>query len=292
MFPITEVVTVRFFTKSVVAVLAVLSLTGCETVEGWTGGDKKTPAETAPVAIGGRLDSAPGIQPVPSFPVPGDRDLKVMTSKLSGGSVEIYDLDGPAPSMDYAGAGVPPVYQDPSGIPLATDPRVTVYPLDGYSSFQPEPSWPNAVLPVTGSVSHANSAPMALSPERATSVESGKLSSRSAPGVSNVYFAYGSSSLDGNDRSVLREVAETAKFAPVDRVSVEGYASQPTQTSDPVKAKILNLKESLKRATTVSEKLIEQGVPAEKIKTVGWGDTKPSGSSEAGERRVDIVTGQ
>ena len=282
----------RFFTKSVVAVLAILSLTGCETVDGWTSGSNKTPPETAPTVIGGRLDSAPGVQPVPSFPVPGDRDLKVMTSKLSGGSVEIYDLDGPVPSMESTSAGVPPVYQDPTGIPLATDPRVTVYPLDGYQSFQSEPSWPNAVLPVTGSVSHADGAPMALSPERATSVEGGKLSSRAAPGVSNVYFAYGSSSLDGSDKSVLRDVAETAKFAPVDRVSVEGYASQPTQTNDPVKAKILNLKESLKRATMVSEKLIEQGVPAEKIKTVGWGDTKPSGSSEAGERRVDIVTGQ
>jgi outer membrane protein OmpA-like peptidoglycan-associated protein len=282
---------VRFFTKSVVAVLAVLSLAGCETVEGWTGSKKKAPQEAPPPIISGRLDHAPGVQPVPNFPNPGARDLKIMTSKLSGGSVEIYDLDGPAPSMQSA--SVPPVYTDPSGIPLATDPRVTVYPVDGYSSFQAEPTWPNAVLPVSGNVSHAdgNAAP-SFSGERSASVEGGKLPSRATPNVSNIYFPYGSSSLDGNDQTVLRDVAETAKFAPVDRVSVEGYASQPAQTDDPVKAKILNLKESLKRATVVSEQLIEQGVPAEKIKTVGWGDTKPSGSGEAGERRVDIVTGQ
>ena len=280
----------RFFPKSVVAVLAVLSLAGCETVEGWSGGKKKAPQEDPPPTISGRLDNAPGVQPIPQFPAPTDNDLRVMTTKLSGGSVEIYDLNSPAPDMGYASGAVPPVYQDPQGIPLATDPRVTVYPVDGYSSFQPEPTWPNAVLPVTGSVSSADIGSSRFSGDR--TIESGKLSSRSAPGVSNVYFRYGSANLDGNDRSVLRDVAETAKFAPVDRVRVEGYASTPTQTNDPVKAKILNLKQSLKRASTVSEQLIEQGVPAEKIETKAGGDTKPSGAGEAGERRVDIVTGQ
>jgi outer membrane protein OmpA-like peptidoglycan-associated protein len=283
---------VRFFSKFVIAALMVLSLAGCETVEGWTGGKKKAPQEAPPPTISGRLDQAPGVQPVPDFPPPSDDDLRIMTTKLSGGSVEVYDLNGPAPSVDYAGGGVPPVYQDPQGIPLATDSRVTVYPLDGYSTFQPEPSWPNAILPVTGAVSHADVGPSRFSGERDQTVDGGKLASRAAPGVSNIYFPYGSSSLDGKDRSVLRDVAETAKFAPVDRVKVEGYASAPTQTDDPVKAKILNLKESLKRASTVSQHLIEQGVPAEKLETKAWGDTKPSGAGEAGERRVDIVTGQ
>ena len=277
----------RFFTKSVVAVFAMLSLAGCESL----GGKEKTPQEAPPQSISG-MENAPGVQPVPQFPAPTDNDLKIMTTKLSGGSVEIYDLNGPAPDMGYASGGVPPVYQDPQGIPLATDPRVTVYPVDGYASFQPEPTWPNAVLPVTGSVSRADGGVSPFSPERDQKVEGGKLPSRAAPGVSNVYFRYGSSNLDGGDRSVLREVAETAKFAPVDRVKVEGFASAPTQTNDPVKAKILNLKESLKRASTVSQHLIEEGVPAEKIETKAWGDTKPSGAGEAGERRVDIVTGQ
>jgi outer membrane protein OmpA-like peptidoglycan-associated protein len=279
---------VRFFPKSVVAVMAMLSLTACESL----GGKEKAPQEDPPPTISGRMENAPGVQPVPIFPAPTDNDLKVMTTKLSGGSVEIYDLNGPAPDMGYASGSVPPVYQDPQGIPLATDPRVTVYPVDGYSSFQPEPTWPNAVLPVTGSVSRADGGPSPFSPERDQNVEGGKLPSRAAPGISNVYFRYGSSNLDGTDRSVLREVAETAKFAPVDRVKVEGFASAPAQTNDPVKAKILNLKESLKRASTVSEHLIEEGVPAEKIETKAWGDTKPSGAGEAAERRVDIVTGQ
>jgi outer membrane protein OmpA-like peptidoglycan-associated protein len=289
----TEVGTVRFFTKSVFAVLAVLSLAGCETVEGWTGGSKKAPQEAPPPTISGRLDSAPGVQAIPNFPAPNDRDLKVMTTKLSGGSVEIYDLDQPAPDMQSA--SVPPVYTDPSGIPLSTDPRVTVYPVDGtYGTFQQEPSWPNAVLPVAGNAGRGGGeeARPQFSGERSANVEDGKLPSKADPGVSKIYFPYGSANLDGGDRTVLRDVAETAKFAPVDRVSVEGYASQAVQTDDPVKAKILNLKESLKRATVVSEKLIEEGVPAEKIKTVGWGDTKPTGSGEAAERRVDIVTGQ
>jgi len=274
-------------TKFAVAVLAVFSLTACETL----GGKEKAPQESAPVTISG-MENAPGVQPIPQFPAPTDNDLRVMTTKLSGGSVEIYDLNGSAPDMGYGSGAVPPVYQDPQGIPLATDPRVTVYPVDGYSAFQAEPTWPNAVLPISGSVSRADGEPSVFSGERSQKVEGGKMPSRSAPGVSNVYFRYGSSSLDGSDRGVLRDVAQTAKFAPVDRVKVEGYASAPTQTNDPVKAKILNLKESLKRASTVSEHLIEEGVPAEKIETKAWGDTKPSGAGEAGERRVDIVTGQ
>jgi len=272
-FPKTEGSTLKIFTKSVVAAIALLTMTGCETVDGWMKPDRRASVKSetpAPNSTYSTLDNAPGIRSVPDFPVPGDRDLKIMTSKLSGGSVEIYDLDGPVPLMDN-GPSVPPVYMADTGIPLATDPRVTVYPLDGdYSAYPVAPSWPNATLPIN---------PMPVS------------GPRTSAGRTSIYFPHGSANIEGKDQAVLLEAVEAAKFAPVDRVIVEGYASQQAQTGDPVRAKILNLKESLKRASTVSEQLIEQGVPAEKIKTVGWGDTKPSGGDEAQERRVDIVTG-
>jgi len=297
---------VRFFTKAWSVVLAVLlvlpMLTACETVEGWAdkvsrGGEPAQidVTDNGDAPVGDRLDSAPGVRPVPSFPVPGDRDLKVMTSKLSGGSVEIYDLDNPNASM----GGVAPVTPDYAGIPMATDPRVTVYPIDGYAAYPGEmrpdmpmqlagqKEWPNSVLPIGNA--GMMPAPDSFGNEERMGIEGGKLTSRAGSGVSNIYFPFGSANVDGADSSVLNDVAETAKFAPVARVSVEGHASPPTQSNDPVRAKILNLKESMNRASAVSQKLIEKGVPAEKIKTVGWGDTNSSGN-EASRRRVDIYT--
>jgi outer membrane protein OmpA-like peptidoglycan-associated protein len=302
-----EVVPVRLFTKPVLAVLACLivaPLGACDTAEGWNtkahrGGvpDQYDVVDSAPMPVTSRLEDAPGVRAVPDFPPPGDRDLKVMTSKLSGGSVEIYDLDG----STNMSAPVAPVTPDYAGIPMATDSRVTVYPIDGYAAYPGEmPSmqpatqkeWPNSILPMGQTYgSGMTPPPDSFGGDRRMAIENGKLVSKAGTAVSNIYFPYGSARLDRNDHGVLRNVAETAKFAPVDRVSVEGHASSPTQVNDPVKSKILNLKESMKRAAAVSEELIQKGVPAEKIKTVGWGDTKASSGGEAEQRRVDVYTG-
>ena len=285
-----------------VAALALLPLTACEGLGGWEERDptvQTTDTSTGkPMEISSsRLDNAPGVTPVPNFPVPQDRDLKVMTNKLSGGSVEIYNLD----DNTTAGAPVAPVQADYAGIPLATDPRVTVYPLDGSGGTYPgqlamnppEKTWPNSVLPVSPA-----SAPRGMTPppsawggDQPMDIVAGKLSPRVGTDVSSVYFNYGSAKLGSPERNALTSVAETAKFAPVDRVSVEGFASANAQTNDPVKAKILNLKESMNRAQSVSSNLIENGVPPEKIKTVAWGDTRPVPGNEASQRRVDVVTG-
>lgn len=218
--------------------------------------------------------------PMPEARALTSAELRNMTSIASNGSVEIYDIDGD----NYQAGGVPVVTQSPQGIPFATDSRVTVYPIDDYAPPPGvtygggilTPEWPNAAFPTDYNVG---------------AMDPGKLPSRAGQGISSVYFDYGSAQLSGGDRSVLNTVAETAKFAPVDRVSVEGHASSAAQTSDPIKAKILNLKESMNRAQAVSQDLIQRGVPAEKLKTVGWGDTKPNGVGEAQQRRVDIITG-
>lgn len=222
------------------------------------------------------LGNAPGLQPVQQFPVPSDRDLRVMTTKLSGGAVEIYDIDNGGSTAGAVSSSYPAVSSEqiPSGVPLAKDPRVTVYPLDGGefdagvyggTSYYQEPAWP---------------------------VSSASTASAGLPTGSHVYFDHGSANVTGSGKRVVSDAAETSKFAPVDRVSVEGHASSRVQTSDPIRGRILNLKESMNRAFEVSKDLIEQGVPAEKIKTVGWGDTKQDGDNEAQQRRVDIVTGQ
>lgn len=287
----------RFIAQTAMACIAafiVLPLGACDHLSGDDMNNDVT-VSSAGTSGGPRLDTVPGVRPVPQFPVPNDRDLKVMTSKLSGGSVEIYDIDSGMPQ----GAPVPAVQPDYVGIPMATDPNVTVYPLDGYNDYpgelRPQPpsamaganQWPNSILPVGSAMTPP---PASFGGDQPMDIQNGKLASRAGNQISNIYFPYGSARLDGNDRTVLSSVAETAKFAPVDRVSVEGHASAPAQTNDPVKAKILNLKESTNRAVAVSQELIQKGVPAEKIKTVAWGDTKPSGGGEAEQRRVDVYT--
>lgn len=278
------------------AVILSFAVSGCETYDGWnerpstSSTTKASTPHTSEEQISQKMEGM-SAQPAPQFPVPQDRDLKIMTSKLSGGSVEIFDLDNPAPSQ---GVPVAPVARDYAGIPMTTDPRVTVYPVDGAGGTYPgqgalypsEKTWPNSILPV-GTASAMTPPPQGWDDER---IVDGALAPRVGQNVSSVFFPYGSARLDGANKGALRNVAETAKFAPVERVSIEGHASARAQTADPVKAKILNLKESMNRAQTVSENLIENGVPPEKIKTVAWGDTKPVGS-EAAQRRVDIVTG-
>lgn len=250
----------KSFTKSVLAVLAVLPvLAACQTLD-WREG-RREEAAAGPVVM------------MPPAPVDGGLNMA-----LSNESVEVYTLDGPG-----AFASVPSVMPDPLGIPMANDPRVVVYPIDGAGGAYP------------GNIQSVSlSAPQGLYPMPMSGggdTREGKLPPRVSPVVSSVYFPYGSARLDHVEREALRDVAQTAKFAPVDRVSVEGHASGAAQTSDPVRAKILNLKESMNRAAAVSEHLIQTGVPAEKIKTVGWGDTKPSGMTGAAQRRVDIITG-
>lgn len=260
-------------------------LAGCETVKSWTGTSSRdditvtnAPAEgmTAMPDNGGR-GGYTQIQPVP----PSDRDLRAMTSKLSGGAVEIYNVGDGSPvygGSGFANASVPPVssVQMPEGISLATDPRVTVYPLDG-SNYPTSPSYGGWSGEATYRPSPAPVVPAGLT--------------SAGPAAASIYFTHGSSRLGSGDKARLDEAAEVAKFAPVDRIRVEGHASRPTQSSDPIESRILNLKESMNRAYEVSRDLIRNGVPAEKIKTVGWGDTKPTGADDSQNRRVDVLTG-
>jgi outer membrane protein OmpA-like peptidoglycan-associated protein len=107
-----------------------------------------------------------------------------------------------------------------------------------------------------------------------------------------IYFKSGSSRLGSGDRQKLSQLAEQAKFAPVNRITVAGYASRPTQSgNNSVNAHILNLKESMNRTFEVSKNLLQNGVPAEKIKAVSWGATKASGNDQQ-DRRVDVIMGE
>ncbi|NCO03339.1 MAG: OmpA family protein [Alphaproteobacteria bacterium] len=181
-------------------------------------------------------------------------------------------------------ASVPMVLPSPpamnAGVSMG-DPSVTIYPLDGEPLIAVSPNIGGSAMPAldTGRAYNNNMAPRYSS-------ASGNVSARDAV----IYFDHGSSRLGSGDMQKLSQVAETAKFSPVDRVKVEGHASSRAQTNDPIRNSILNLKESMNRAFVVSKTLIEKGVPAEKLKTTAFGDTVPAPSEEE-QRRVDIVTG-
>lgn len=265
------------FKKLMVVVLfqvGVVALTGCENLDVY----KKPPIEVGKGADG-KVSNKVGTDLT-------SQDLRNITTNSTRGAVEIFDLNGGGASPSRVSSVEP----DYIGIPTAKDPRVIVYPIDGDTGAYP--SSPSGYLPM-GQYNYNSMSPNPNGAwdDGSMGMDNGVLSPRVGQNVSSVYFGYGSARLNQENKQALSSVAETAKFAPVDRVSIEGHASRQTQTNDPVKSKVLNLKESMNRAQAVSEQLIRNGVPAEKIKTTAWGDTRPSGGGDAQNRRVDIVTG-
>lgn len=269
----------RFLLPIVAFAVFLPVLAGCETVGNWVdGGDKVAVNNSSVTPVSNTLAQPPST----SAPL-SENELRNLTSKYSGGSVEVFDIGGGSDNRNMISiASQPSPYGAASDMARGTaysgDPSVTVFPLDG---------------PVGGYGSTSSHMPMVPAPFADIAnpaIGGGKPSASVGKDVSRVYFEYGSAHIGSGDERVLRDAAEAAKFAPVDRIRVEGHASVHTQTNDPVKARILNLKESMNRAYKVSQQLIEKGVPAEKIKTVAWGDTVPAASDKE-QRRVDIITG-
>jgi outer membrane protein OmpA-like peptidoglycan-associated protein len=264
----------RSFLPIAVMALLVPVLAGCETVDRWVDGGDHVTINNAP---------ASDVKVAPAAPVYGSAqptrdELRGLASKMSGGSVEVYDIDGGPPNQGMISiAPQYDAYPAQGGMAYPSDPSVTVFPLDDFGGMYP---------PQNGGVIPMTPAPFSDVPDAAIG---GKPHSSAGKDMSRVYFEYGSDRIGSGDDRVLSDAAEAAKFAPIDRVRVEGHASIDSQVKDPVKARILNLEESMNRAYKVSRRLIEKGVPAEKIKTVAWGDTIPSGGNES-QRRVDIIT--
>ena len=268
------------------SVFSILLVSGCGTLKGsmkdiasWGthlgyggGHGGKTEPQSTDVTL--RTDSGAVITPAPEAMTP---QKAVRINKTSyNDSVEVFGIGGDSDYSNGIGAGqqVMPAY---TGGVVSFDPSVTIFPLDGRA---PRPS---------GGVTYSGGSSSGMAPMPSYNTSYGLAS---AGGGNQIFFKHGSSRLGGGDMNKLSFVAQTAKFAPVSRVTVAGYASQPTQAgSNTVKGHILNLKESMNRSFAVSKTLMRKGVPAEKIKTVSWGATKPTGN-ERQDRRVDIVMGE
>ena len=262
------------------SILGVFLLAGCEGTQMYKYnpfGQKAADASSVH-NVQMRSDTGNTITPFPpSSPVTvqGGAPFTPQTTEmgLSNSSVIVNDPGFATPTMGAMGMPPPTPFGGATlpnyGVGVrAADPSVTIFPVEGspagMSGMSPNYFDPNA-----------------------------NIGSGAAYGGDNqIFFRNGSSRLGSGDMRKLSNVAEQAKFAPVNRVTVAGYASKPTQAgSHTVEGHILNLKESMNRSFAVSKTLMRKGVPAEKIKTVSWGSTKATGNNSQ-DRRVDVVMGE
>lgn len=231
-----------------------------------------------------------------------------ITREVSNGSVQVYGFDQPVGQS--MGGGF-------DGGVIANDPNVTVYPIGETPSYGTEVAAAPALMPPSVHTNPMNSpfgGPLQSPLDAPVEIDSSyrpdrvEIDSSYAPTPlqptpvapapvsytegerSRIYFGHGSSRVNNAGNDVIRHVAGTTTGP----LNVEGHASTTTEVDDPVKQRIINLKMSMDRAYEVSESLIKQGVPADRIVTKAYGDTQPSAyvagfSQEAANRRVEIV---
>ncbi len=110
--------------------------------------------------------------------------------------------------------------------------------------------------------------------------------------VAVIYFGYGSTVLNENDREILRDVAALQKQAG-GTVRIVGHASARTGIVDSVQHRLANLETSLQRANAVAAQLVRLGVARGRVAAEAKADSQPvyhefMPTGEAGNRRAEI----
>lgn len=104
--------------------------------------------------------------------------------------------------------------------------------------------------------------------------------------TSDILFDFNSSDLRGESRTTLRELANNFAQYPENLISVEGH-------TDSVGSEEYNQRLSERRASSVADYLIDQGVAASAITVYGYGEMRPKSTNDTAEgrqlnRRVEI----
>ena len=99
---------------------------------------------------------------------------------------------------------------------------------------------------------------------------------------SGVMFDYDSAVIKPGGQSEIARVATVLNKYPQTRLRVEGH-------TDTKGTEEYNQQLSEKRANSVKNALIQQGVNEQRITTVGYGESQPISSNDAVNRRVNIV---
>ena len=132
-------------------------------------------------------------------------------------------------------------------------------------------------------------------PSSADQVSPGQAGAGEGTRVAVIYFPHGTASLDGEDRQVLREVANLYEKRDAG-LRVVGHASSRTATMGMIDHRMVNLDTSMRRAETVADTLVRLGVPRGEIQVEARADRDPAyhefmPTGEAGNRRAEIFLG-
>lgn len=176
----------------------------------------------------------------------------------SGGSVQIYSLDGPAVDPTKVvehNAG-------PEGYRLGENPSVEIYGFDGVA---------NAAAPIRAPVQAATLNNTAI------------------------YFDHGSAALDSGDHEILRSVARSFDPAARKGLDIVGFSSVDSSIVNTARRQAKNFELSAKRAANVGNALVDYGVPPQAIRVTGRGEISGSEgrgnfNSNASARRVEIIS--
>ncbi len=109
------------------------------------------------------------------------------------------------------------------------------------------------------------------------------------PQLSSVFFQYDSFALTGASKTELRAAATWLKANSSQMVQIEGHCDERGTTE-------YNLALGERRAGSVKDFLVSQGVSSAQLSTISYGEERPavSGSDEAAwakNRRAEFVTG-
>jgi len=95
-------------------------------------------------------------------------------------------------------------------------------------------------------------------------------------------FDFDSASLKSDAYNNINQVADVLIKYPETTIRVEGH-------TDATGAADYNQKLSERRAQTVKNALVKRGVAANRVDAVGYGKSRPVSSSDAANRRVEII---
>lgn len=216
-------------------------------------------------------------------------------ARSTGGSVTLYGFDDDfdaAPMPDYAPVEtsdaqyVAPAQAVPVGrVPMTSmpgprlpmvysaDPSVQIFPFEDMMDAPVAAAPPSVMQP-------------ARHEEYVTLAEG-----QGAPVI--VYFAHDSAALSQEALAKIAGVANRFNNAAGYGLTVEGHASVVANYQDEAQRRLVNLKVSMDRAFAVASELIHQGIPAEAVRVMAWGDTHPprpvgGKTPEEAARRVEI----
>ena len=115
--------------------------------------------------------------------------------------------------------------------------------------------------------------------KKTEAASAGEVALRSANASGQIQFERASDVILRDSRPLLRKLVEIAKTCGNSAIEVEGHTD-----SEGIPERNQPLSE--RRAKSVADFLVEAGVPAERIKAIGYGDTKPIADNATAEGRA------